>query len=89
MVRQADKRDPSDDIDAVFSRGEGRTVSCFLRATFDPFPDAFAPGALRIDARTVSWSRGIVGKGGEGAAGIRLTHREHGTRATASPSRLK
>jgi hypothetical protein len=57
------QRDSSDDIDAVFSRGEGRTVSCFLRATFDPFPGKFRQGVLRIDEVTVTWSPGVWGKG--------------------------
>ena len=57
------QRDSSDDIDAVFTRGEGRTVSCFLRSTVDPFPGKFRQGILRIDKLTVTWSPGFKGNG--------------------------
>ena len=55
--------DPSDDVDAVFSRGEGRAVTCFLRSTIASFPDKFHYGVLRIDDATVTWSPGAKGKG--------------------------
>jgi hypothetical protein len=57
------KRDPADDIDAVFSRGEGRAVSCFLRSNVNPLPDKFSYGVLRIDTQTVFWSSGFKGNG--------------------------
>ena len=55
--------DPSDDVDAVFSRGEGRAVTCFLRSTIASFPDTFRYGVLRIDDATVTWAPGVKGKG--------------------------
>jgi len=55
--------DPSDDVDAVFSRGEGRAVTCFLRSTIASFPDTFRYGVLRIDDATVTWAPGAKGKG--------------------------
>ena len=57
------KRDSTDDIDAVFSQGEGRTVSCFLRSNVDPLPDKFCYGVLRIDTQEIAWSSGSKGKG--------------------------
>jgi len=57
------KRDPADDIDAVFTRGEGRAVSCFLRSNVAPLPDKFRYGVLRIDTQKVVWSSGVKGNG--------------------------
>jgi hypothetical protein len=63
FLRRRRDQSSSDDIDAVFSRGEGRRVNCFLRSTYDPFPGKFRQGILRIDEVTVTWSPGSYGKG--------------------------
>ena len=56
-------RDSTDDIAAVFSQGEGRTVSCFLRSNVDPLPGKFCYGVLRIDTQEIAWSSGSKGNG--------------------------
>lgn len=43
------------DIEAV-RRGEARSVSCFLRGTFDPFPRKLKQGELELSSEAASWT---------------------------------
>ena len=54
IVRPPKPSEGLSDIEAVRA-GEARSVSCFLRGTFDPFPRRLKQGSLVLSGRGVSW----------------------------------
>ena len=54
LSRKLRKVSSATDLEAV-SRGQGRTVSCFLRGSMPPYPRHVKQGTLRVAAGDVSW----------------------------------
>lgn len=48
---------------AAPSDAEGRAVTCFLRASYEPLPLRFQQGILHLVDGTASWAPGVYGRG--------------------------